>query len=271
MKYRLLIVNALVLVIVSSCGENSSNRNKGPIKLGDSATIITETDSQYLRDDVIDLEPHSQTEPVPEQKPEKPAKDTSSSAIQTVTPRTDGYRVDFGEAEMVLSGLDAKDARRQNAERDNGLTYAIKSGKLESGKVVFYGVKNVTVKQRYQSKLVLKSGLGSVDLRDLGLYTSGWSTLPAAAASGTHSFSLSGLNQVTYASVNNNKIKNAADRELRKRRAGSKTIQGWMKEIRGIRNANDKPCDVILDNVQWQVSGTDAKGRPFQKNIRIDA
>lgn len=257
-------------IILSSCSENSGNSNKGPIKLGDSATIITETDSQYLRDDVIDLEPKPEAEEIPEQKVQAPVKDTAV-AVQAAAPKTDGYTVDFGEAKMVLAGLDARDARRQNAEKDNGLTYAVKSGKLESGKVVFYGVKNVTVKQRYQSKLVLKSELGSVDLRDLGLYTSGWSPLPASAASGTQSFSLASLNRIDYTNVNNNKIKNAADRELRKRRAGSKTIQSWMKEIRGIRSADDKPCDIILDNVQWQVSGTDAKGRPFQKNIRIDA
>lgn len=206
--------------------------------------------------------------PGPKKDKEVVVRDTVTTAKeQTVS----GYTINFGDAKIVMAGLQAKDARRQNAEKEDGLTYSLRSGNIGSSKLYIYGVKNATIKQRYQSRLMLKSSLGSVDLRDLGLYTSGWNTVPAAQSGTTATINLNSLNNISYTQVNNNKIKNAADRELRKRRTNSRTIQNWMKEIKRVRGANDEPCDIILDNVQWQISGTDAKGKAFHKTIRVDA
>lgn len=253
----------------------SGNKNHGPILLGDSATIITETDSQYLRDMVMDIQPTApsrQEEPAPAKdtaSKRQPVKDTVTTVKQEAA--VPGFTIDFGDASVVLAGLDAAQPKRQDPKRESDLSYSLRSGEPGKGKLVFYNAKNVTVKQRYQSRLLLKSALGTVDLRDLGIYTSGWSTIPVSAKGNTQSADLNALLRPSFSQVNNNKVKNAADRELRKRRAGSKTIQGWLKEIRGIRGANDKPCEIELDNVQWQISGIDAKGKPFRKNIRIDA
>lgn len=257
---------------MSACGNDAGTKNLEPIKLGDSSTIVTEKDSQYLKDEVMDLVPSQRllvdtSVPAPKKEKETVVRDTTTPREQTVS----GYTINFGDSKIVMAGLQAKDARRQNAAKDDGLTYSLRSGNIASSKLYIYGVKNATIKQRYQSRLMLKSNLGSVDLRDLGLYTSGWNTIPASQSGTTATINLSGLNNISYAPVNNNKIKNAADRELRKRRTNSRTIQSWMKEIKRVRGANDEPCDIILDNVQWQISGTDAKGKPFHKTIRVDA
>jgi hypothetical protein len=272
-NHTLCIISGTILLI-SSCGNNSDTRNREPIKLGDSSTIVTEKDSQYLKDEVMDLVPTQRlnidtTVPTPKKNKEAAIRDTAVAPTKEQT--VAGYTINFGEAKIVMAGLQAKDARKQNPEREDGLTYSLRSGNISSSKLYIYGVKNATIKQRYQSRLMLKSNLGSVDLRDLGLYTSGWNTVPASQSGTTATISLSSLNNIGYAQVNNNKIKNATDRELRKRRTNSRTIQSWMKEIKGVRNANDEPCDIILDNVQWQISGTDAKGKAFRKTIRIDA
>ncbi len=270
-KYFLYTISGFT-VLVSACGNNTELKNRGPIVLGDPSTIVTEKDSQYLKDEVMDLVPSQRlqvdTAVTLSRKPERTtvSADTVKPAEQTAS----GHTISFGTTKFVFAGLQAKDARRQNADRDNGLTYTLRSGNPASAKLYVYGIKNVTVKQRYQSRLMLKSGLGSVDLRDLGLYTSGWNNINPAQSGSTATIGLSGLNNIGYSQVNNNKIRNAADRELRKRRTNSRTIQNWMKEIRKVRNANDAPCDIILDNVQWQISGTDANGRPFQKTIRLD-
>ncbi len=273
MKNGLYIIAAIALTAGASCGNMSGNQNHGPIVLGDSATIVTEKDSQFLRDMVMDIQPANNPEPekpVKDTVKKQPARDTATAAVKQEATAT-GLAVDFGGTKMVLNGMDATQPRRQNAEKENELSFSLRSGDPGKGKLVFYNAKNVTVKQRYQSRLLLKSPLGTVDLRDLGLYTSGWNTVAASNKGNTQSFDLDALSRPAFSQVNNNKIKNAADHELRKRRAGSKTIQSWMKEIRGIRNANDKPCDIELDNVQWQVSGTDTQGKPFRKTIRIDA
>jgi hypothetical protein len=268
------VASFITLVFAASCGDPSGQGSRGAIQLGDPSTIVTETDSQYLRDDVMDIEPRSATRDsvvVAVQAAPKPkAADTSSAPKPQPQVKEAGYTIAFNDTKIVLTGLQLKDGRRQNPERDNGLTYTLGSGNLPSARLMVYGAKNVTVKQRYQSQLMLKSALGQVDLRDLGLYTSGWNTLPAGNSGEARAFNLNSLNNITYSAVTNDKIKRATDRELRNRRTSSRTIQNWMKEIRRVRSAQDKPCDIILDNVQWQISGTDAKGKPFQKTVRLD-
>jgi hypothetical protein len=277
LKTNLTYIAALSVLILSSCGASSENQHKGPIVLGDSATIVTEKDSQYLKDEVMDIEPRRVQEvdtavPLPQSKEQTavPAKDTAVVAKQH-QPEENGQAIDFGGAKMVLSGLRLKESRKQNTIQEEGLSYSLNSGNLGTSKLVVYGAKNITIKQRYQSKLILKSSLGTVDLRDLGLYTSGWNNVSGSNAGNAQSFGLASLSRIAYAQVNNNKIKNAADRELRKRRTNSRTIQSWMKEIKRVRSGNDRPCEIILDNVQWQISGTDEKGKPFRKTIRVDA
>ncbi|WP_118975807.1 hypothetical protein [Taibaiella koreensis] len=274
MKTYTIYITILALLL-ASCGSNSGSRNRGPIVLGDSGTIITETDSQYLKDDVLDIEPRHQQQEAPKaapgehQKVATPAKDTTPVTRQQ--PEAAGQGIDLGGARLVLAGLKLKEPRRQNPVQETSLTYSLQSGKLGASKLIVYGGKNITVKQRYQSRLLLKSELGTVDLRELGLYTSAWTNISAGHNGDAQSFSLSTLNNAGFSQVNNNKIKNAADRELRKRRTNSRTIQSWMKEIHRTRSANDEPCEIELDNVQWQISGTDEKGKPFHKTIRVDA
>jgi len=271
LKTNTIYITALALFL-GSCGSNNGSRNRGPIVLGDSSTIITETDSQYLKDDVPDIAPRrAQPADTPHQAPQKAAPAKDSTPVARQEPEAAGQGIDFGGAKVVLAGLKLKEPRRQNPVQESGLTYSLQSGRLGASKLIVYGGRNVTVKQRYQSRLVLKSSLGTVDLRELGLYTSGWANLSAGRSGDAQSFALTGLNNVGFAQVNNNKIKNAADRELRKRRTNSRTIQSWMKEIRRTRSANDEPCEIQLDNVQWQISGTDEKGKSFHKTIRIDA
>lgn len=268
------VVSCITLVLAASCSDQSGGGKKGAIQLGDSSTIVTETDSQYLRDDVLDIEvrKHADTVVAVKETPKPVVADTPVAAPKPKPQPTEaGHSIAFNDTKIVLTGLQLKEGRRQNPERDNGLTYSLGSGNLSAARLMVYGAKNVTVKQRYQSQLMLKSSLGKVDLRDLGLYTSGWNTVPAANSGGAQAFSLNSLNNITYAKVTNDKIKRATDRELRQRRTNSRTIQNWMKEIRRVRSAQDKPCDIILDNVQWQISGTDAKGKSFQKTIRVDA
>lgn len=203
------------------------------------------------------------TPPVKAEVPEPVAKEPVKETVAS------GYTIAFGNIKIVFEGIAANDASRQNPQKQDGLSYIVKSGDMETSRIHIYGVKDATVKQRYQSRLTLNSKLGTVDLRNLGLYMSGWKNAPQSKSAGQYVFSLSDLNNIAFSSINNNKIKNATDRELRNRRTNRKVIESWMKEIRRTRSANDKPCEVILDNVQFQISGTGTDGKPFRKNIRM--
>lgn len=246
--------------------------------MGDSSTIVTEPDSQYLKDDIIDFEPAnkpvSSSDPAKAETPEvKPAVDKPQEAAVNQAPAkattAAGYSINFGNIKIVFEGITANDANRQNPEKQDGLSYVVKSGKMAGAKIHIYGAKDATIRQRYQSRLMLNSKLGTVDLRNLGLYSSGWKNMNASKTGTESVFALTDLNSISFSNVNNAKIKNATDRELRNRRNNKKTIQSWMKEISNTRNANDNPCDIILDNLQLQISGTGTDGKAFRKNIRM--
>ena len=276
MKSTQLFIAACGLIL-ASCGNNKSDSaNNGPIVLGDSSTIVTEKDSQYLKDNMLDWEPQkvadtSNIKPTAVATPEKteepavkePVKETAKETIAS------GYTIAFGNIKIVFEGISANDASKQNPQKQDGLSYIVKSGDIEHSKIHIYGVKDANVKQRYQSRLTLNSKLGTVDLRNLGLYMSGWENAPESKSGGQPVFSLSDLNDIEFSTINNNKIKNATDHELRKRRTTRKVIESWMKEISKTKNANDKPCEIILDNVQLQISGTGTDGKTFRKNIRM--
>lgn len=258
-----------------SCSEIGGNRQRGPIILGDSSAIVTETDSQYLRDDVLDIGSRAIAEKKDEAEPAvQPKPDTLASLKDTVDAKKPsqekGFSINFGTVQMVLAGLDAKEIKKQDPVKQDGVAYMLTSSDITKGKVVIYGAKEVTVKQRYQSRLQLRSALGMVDLRNLGIYTSDWDAVTASGNTAKRSFSLSNLDQPSFKQVNTNAITNATDKELRKRKTNNRTIQSWLKEVKKVRRAGDKPSEIILDNVQWQISGKDANGKPFQKTVRID-
>lgn len=264
MKVSYSYIAVLMLLTGVSCGDSRTGQGKGPIVLGDSASIVTESDTQYLRDEVLDIEPKR----LAEQAAAPPAKAAPEAPKPPV--KEEGATIDLGTVKIVLPGIQLRERKGQNAERESSLSYTLTSGKPENTKLLVYGAGKVTIRQRYQSRLMLKSSLGSVDLRDLGLYTSGWDNLKVTDNNKAQQATLSSLDRLGFARVTNSKIKNAADRELRKRRTNSRTIRNWMKEIQRTRSATDKPCEIILDNVQWQISGTDDKGKDFRKSIRVD-
>lgn len=249
------------------------SKGGGAIVLGDSSTIVTETDSQYLKDDIPDYQPDPvETPPAKEEvvtKTEAPAEKPQEAPQPKATATASGYSINFGAIKIVFEGISANDAARQNAEKQEGLSYVVKSGKLANSRIYVYGARDVAIKQRYQSRLTLNSRSGTVDLRNLGLYTSGWKNNNDSKNGAAFVFSLNDLNKPSFSNVNNAKIKNALDRELRKRRTNSKTIQNWMKEISKTRDAGDEPCDIVLDNLQLQISGTGIDGKTFRKNIRM--
>ena len=57
MHVRILYILALGAIGFTSCTESRNTSSGAPIVLGDPSTIVTETDSQYLRDMVMDYEP----------------------------------------------------------------------------------------------------------------------------------------------------------------------------------------------------------------------
>lgn len=269
MRRICLIAIPAVTVFLAACGGRVLNNSSAPIILGDSSTIVTETDSQYLQDAIPDLEVREQpVAPAAVVADTTVAPPVADTAIPKPAVKIEGFNISLGDAAIVIQGPGLKENKKQD-NRQNDLSYVLSSGSIGSAKLVFMGVKNVEVQQRYLSSAGLKSGLGTLDLKALGQYTSGWEKL-AVKTEGDNKVSVAqGLNNPKFQNIGNAKIKNAADQALRAQKISKKDTQKWQKEISRMRSMNDKPGTVSLDAVEWTVTGTDTKGKSFKKTIRV--
>jgi len=260
------------LFFISSCGQTGSKGKRGAIILGDSSAIVTETDSQYLRDMVGDIEWAQPAVSEPKPVRDDTAKNARNDAAPVAATGTEavpvkGYQINCGGYTITITGIDAKEYRKQNPVTDNGLSYAITSGKIRNSRLIFSGnIKDIAIKQRYQSALILDGALGKVELPDLGLFTSGWSTIKV----NNKEAAVEVPGKLQFVRITQGKLKNAADRSLRKGRTAGKTIQAWLKAIKSVREAGDEPTEIILSNIQWQITGRDASGKAVNKTVRID-
>jgi len=220
--------------------------------------------------DIEWAQPAAATQKSMQDTPKKVEKAPPVAEVPAAAP-VKGYKIECGNYTITVTGIDAKEYKKQNPVTATGLSYAITSGNIKDSRLVFSGnIKDITVRQRYQSKLILEGALGKVQLPDLGLFTSEWEPVKVSNKGGSREVDIETPARLQFAQINTTKLKNAADRSLRKGKASGKTIQAWLKAIRTVRNAGDEPTEIVLSNIQWQVSGKDASGKSFSKTLRMD-
>jgi len=49
-----------------------------------------------------------------------------------------------------------------------------------------------------------------------------------------------------------------------------KKEQEWLRTVRNVRAANQKPLVIMLRSIMWKIDGKDADGKPISRQIRID-
>ena len=260
------------LLTFESCSNSSTNEKAGgkPIVLGDPSTIVTETDSNYLKDMVVDLKPSYAD--IPRDTIQAPAQDTAKKAdsdvIKKAQEQTTGLTIAFKDVTIFIPGVEAKLAgKNQDLQKVNSATYQLTDGKIEGNKLQISGATISRVSQRYQSTVSIKNNLGTLALPSLGS-TSSWKTITGA----NNTYTISGLaqNQLAAGRVNQSTLRNAINTAGRQRRMNSKTIQQWQNSVKGVRSANQKPLVVALRAVMWKIDGKGANGKSFSKQVRID-
>lgn len=270
-KYFLLLIGCICII---SC-KNAPSKNHGPIKLGDSSSIVTETDPQKLQDLVTDLNPVIPSNiPSDTAKPVPAPADTAAKTTAVVPvaapaslPAGPGLKAEFKEVTVLLPNIDAKQAGKPNLQNANGAVYTWTSGNLQSAVLRTTG--NVTkVSLRYQSVVVLKGKNGTLPLESLGTTTS-WEQITG----GNGSYPIKGIseNELEYPDANANAIRNAVSKSARARRLSSKKAQEWLSTLgNNVHAANQKPLVVTLRSLMFKIDGKDAQGKLFSKQIRID-
>lgn len=268
MKKMLSIGLVSVLALVS-CDEKNTTK-QGAVKLGDSSLIVTEHDSIYLQNTTADISPNkkqsSEKEIAAMMVQVDSLKASQKLENQDQSETLKGFEINFAECKVTFSGLSAHALRLdQNERNSSSVSYLKDAGQLEEMKLSVEGLQEVGVEQRIYTKLYVVQNDENFVLNDLGKYTSSWFNL----AGKSNTFISAGSNGAGFFDVDHQKIKNAFDRELRKKKLSRKEIETKLKWISQTNMYSDAPCVVKVVSAQWRIVGK-KEGKRVQKLIQFD-
>lgn len=255
---------ACSFLFLLSCQEGKK-QNHGPIVLGDSSMIVTETDPKYLEDMVADLQPAPLVTVPQEQTPPPAAADTTPQPAATpAAPSGEkGFTMAFKEVSLFIPGIETHEYRKQDLSRANSATYELRGGKLAGNEMLVREETVTKISQRYQTQLALEKGGKRLVLESLGKYLSNWQ---AIGTSGTK-FPLKGLEpgQLDYKKVSAAQMLSAVRKAARAQRLSRAETAEWEKLARSYKSNQRSPAVVELTAVMWRV-----EGKGFSKEIRMD-
>lgn len=260
-------------LFLCSC-KDSPSKNHGPIILGDSSTIVTETDPKNLQDLVTDLHPdipsHTTTDTTQPKETVAAADTNKQTKVINPPPQPqlsgNGLLAEFKDVSVLIANVTGKQAGNPNLQRANGAVYTLTGGTINGAQMKLKGT--VTkVSQRYQSAVLLKNSYGTLVLDNLS-ETTDWETIKGS----NNQYRISGLDaqSLETADANANTIRNAVAKAAKRQRWSRKKTDEVLNSLRHVRNVNQKPLTVTLRSVMWKIDGKDAQGRAFSKQIRID-
>lgn len=277
--FKFIIVIFLVTFFVTSCDTNPPKTTHGAIILGDSSTIVTETDSNFLSDNVHDFEPVLTSPPEAKDSIQKEVViDTPQKALTETTSTTksieknikEGLQVPFKDAELFIAGIKAKLGQNPNWEKAHSAAYTVLSGTLE-GKMLQIDFSKVTsVKQRIQTVVMLETSNGKkFELTALGDDESSWEELKlqkgGVLLKGFEQNSLKFENKFNPAL-----LKQAVQKMARQNRMNRKDLQNLLNDIRKVNKPNQHPCSIALQSVVWKINGLDKNGKSVERSLRLD-
>ena len=270
-----------ISVLFSACGgSNNPTGQAPPIKMGDPKTIVTESDSQYLSDVVTDLNmmsskplvaaaPKTDSVAAPKDTVQKSAEPIAASApVEQPTKATGkGLSVPFPQVKMFIPGIETRYYKEPNLETDYGASYEIVKGSLAGNELLVEGKNIEDVYMRYQTVVVAQNNLGTLPLESLRKLTD-WKKMKGKNGS----YKIEGLdkNKLEGIKVSNKAIRNAVTRDAKARRLSRNATQQWLNSVRNTSNTSQKPLHIELRSVMFKVTGKDANGRAFQRQLRID-
>lgn len=260
-------------ILLTACGDGTAG-DAPHIKMGDPATIVTETDSQYLAVVVNDVAINNRTVTVV--KKDTATKDTARATATVASAPVEeqaakatgkGLNVPFPQARLFISGIQTKTYKEPNLETDFGASYELVSGSLNGNELVVEGKDIESVYMRYQTIVVARNKDGVLPLESLRKLTD-WKKVQGKNSS----YKIAGLEQAKLEGikVSNKAIKNAVTRDARSRKLSRSATQQWLNAVSKTNNTSQKPLRIELRSVMWKVTGKDANGRPFQRQLRID-
>lgn len=260
-------------MLLAACGDGNNTTDVPPIDMGDPATIVTETDTQYLADIVPDLNlaPDRPVRIASTEADTSPAATDSQQTVGINEPQSvaagAGLRVPFPQVTFFVPGIDTRTYREPNLEADYGASYELTEGSLVGNKVVIKAAEISDVYMRYQTIVVARDKLGTLPLESLRKLTD-WKKIKG----NNGVYTIDGLEpgKLQGIKVSNKAIRRAVNRDARNRNWSRGGIRQWQNAVRNTSNTSQKPLHIELRSVMWKVTGKDENGRPFTRQLRID-
>jgi len=265
-RFSYILTAACILLWSASCNEGGNKKSRGPIVLGDPASIVTETDSQYLQDLVLDYTPTPQP-----QLPEAPAAATPDTTAPQPQPEKEqeptakaepvkekGLEIDLGGVTLLITNISAS---------GSGTSYMLKGGTINGQKLIVKEGTIDKIEQRYQAVVVVENNMGTLVLDDVRTLAD-WKPIKGSG----NSYNITGLEErkLEAPKITRTSISRAVTKETRQRRMSKSLQQKWLSSVKNVRRANQSPLDVKLRSVMWKIDGKTAAGKPFNKQVRID-
>ncbi len=259
-RYALLLIP---IISFAAC-KGDGGKSRGPISLGDSSTIVTETNESLLQDQVPDLKPVITSERAEEAQAQQPAADTSvkAQALQQAAPAGNGLSIQFKEVTVFIPGITVREQVKDYSTA-RGASFTLSGGSLEGASLRISGNAVTKVSQRTQTMLALKDGSDKLTLESLPKQTSGWEALSGS----TGAYSITGLSgtDLEYKMPSPAALRNAVQQAARKARLNRQDTQEWLDAVRNLRSADQAPATVVLRSVMWRM-----EGKGFSKEVRVD-
>lgn len=275
----------LLAMVFASCGNNKT-QNRGPIVLGDSSTIVTETDPKYLTNYVDDIKvipdmhedtsssssETTTTEPTASETTTTVTQNTAPKQEETpapkaTTPQGNGLNVPFNVVNAFIPNIETRSFQKIDFNKSTGASYQLTDGKL-NGNVLKILSGNITkVSMRYKTVVIASNDLGMMEIEGLANLTD-WQAINGR--NGTYPITGLDARHLKHDNANNRQIRNYVNRTARNKRMSRAMINKWENAVRRVRSVNQSPLSVELRSVMFKIEGKDAKGKYFQKQIRID-
>ncbi|PZF72963.1 hypothetical protein [Taibaiella soli] len=265
-------VATAMLVSFTAC-QSGVNKSHGPIVIGDSSTIVTEADSKYLEDFVTDIQPKTPDTATVSTETTTP-KDTVQAAPKeqpkqqepvTQAPKGNGLTVEFKDVTVFIPGVSSKSGNSKH--NGNSAAYGLSGGELNGSQLQISGGTVQKLTQRYTTSVILDGDLGTFVLEQLN-HTSSWTPLKGNGSN----YYITGLDDrhLEHSNASANAIRSAVQRAAKAKRLSRKKENELLNSVRNVKAVNQKPLEVVLRTVVWQIEGKDAKGKSFRKELRID-
>lgn len=274
---NILYISGLMLLCYS-CNEVTQPKNVAPIILGDSTTIVTETDSQYLKNVIDDIEP-SKNQPIAKTNDTIQAQKNDTllqlkSTTENITSTANNVKTNSNDfvlnlknnTQIVFKDIATKEFKTQDPSTQNDLSYLITKGDINKSAIT---VNNGSITEvLYKSKIVykVKTSQAELVLSTLAGKSANWTKLPIKS----NVVTLGNINSPAAVKITAKEIQTAIEKAISKKKYKSSVREKLRKELAGVNSLNHKLISYGTDYQQFRISGKDAKGVTFKKIIRLD-